>query len=365
MQIDRSNYEIWVTDWLDGNLNSLQVEQLKLFLDKNPDLREEFDDLTSLNLVTSAASFRHKEHLKKSLSDISEDQFEYLCASYLENDLSENQKEELQEIINLYPDRKRTFNLIQKTILPPAKINYRHKNHLLRRTPLHNVLRISVIGLSGAAAISIILIIFPVKPVTDLLKQSLVAHNLLPYNTVKSSSQVIAKERTITGSASVPDKKKIDKMLTATHMKKSDFKYDTLKSFSDNFPVRKIDNPVITINKIPVNQLFDLKKKASGNRLIASNQTIDIPAMEDQRSQVGKFISKTFREKLLKEKKPKDTPLNGFEIAEAGITGINKLFGWQMVLEKKDDENGHTKSVYFSSEILKFNTPIKKREPQQ
>ena len=45
MQIDRSNYEIWFTDWLDGNLNSLQVEQLKLFLDKNPDLREELNDL--------------------------------------------------------------------------------------------------------------------------------------------------------------------------------------------------------------------------------------------------------------------------------------------------------------------------------
>ena len=45
MQIDRSNYEIWFIDWLDGNLNSLQVEQLKLFLDQNPDLREELDDL--------------------------------------------------------------------------------------------------------------------------------------------------------------------------------------------------------------------------------------------------------------------------------------------------------------------------------
>ena len=54
MQIDRSNYEIWFTDWLDGNLNSLQVEQLKLFLDQNPDLREELNDQTTMNLVSSA-----------------------------------------------------------------------------------------------------------------------------------------------------------------------------------------------------------------------------------------------------------------------------------------------------------------------
>ena len=57
MQIDRSNYEIWFIDWLDGNLNSLQVEQLKLFLDQNPDLREELNDLTTMNLVSPADSF--------------------------------------------------------------------------------------------------------------------------------------------------------------------------------------------------------------------------------------------------------------------------------------------------------------------
>ena len=109
MQIDRSNYEIWFIDWLDGNLNSLQVEQLKLFLDQNQDLREEFNDLTTVNLVSSAISFRHKEHLKKSPSDISPSQFEYLCAAYLENDLTESQKAELQEIINTYPDKKKSL----------------------------------------------------------------------------------------------------------------------------------------------------------------------------------------------------------------------------------------------------------------
>ena len=49
---------------------------------------------------------------------------------------------------------------------------------------------------------------------------------------------------------------------------------------------------------------------------------------------------------------------------KAGVTGLNKLFGWQMALDKKNDENGQPKSVYFSSKILKFNAPVKKREPQ-
>ncbi len=56
MQIDRSNYEIWFIDWLDGNLTGKEIEQLKLFLDQNPDLREEFNDLAPVNMVSSGHS---------------------------------------------------------------------------------------------------------------------------------------------------------------------------------------------------------------------------------------------------------------------------------------------------------------------
>jgi hypothetical protein len=34
-----------------------------------------------------------------------------------------------------------------------------------------------------------------------------------------------------------------------------------------------------------------------------------------------------------------------------------------MELDKKNNEKGEPKSVYFSSKILKFNAPVKKSEP--
>ena len=164
MQIDRSNYEIWFIDWLDGNLNNHQAEHLKLFLDQNPDLREELNDLTSLYLVSSDISFHDKELLKKSPSDIPSSQFEFLCTAYLENDLNSSQQEELKEIVNTYPDRKKTFDLIQQTKLVPQKLNYKHKSFLLKRSPLQKVKWLSVIGLGAAAAITLILITFYVTP---------------------------------------------------------------------------------------------------------------------------------------------------------------------------------------------------------
>jgi len=127
---------------------------------------------------------------------------------------------------------------------------------------------------------------------------------------------------------------------------------------------RKIHTKKTTVNKVPVYKQVDLRKGIASNKLIASNLKIKIPDAEDERGKAGKFISKTFREKLLKEKTPPDTPLKGFEIAEAGVAGLNKLFGWQMALDMKNDDNGQPKSVYFSSKILKVNAPVKKREPQ-
>ena len=364
MQIDRSNYEIWFIDWLDGNLNSIQVEQLKLFLAQNQDLKEEFSDLTPVNLVSSGISFRYKEHLKKSPSDISPSQFEYLCAAYLENDLTNSQQTELKEIVNADPDKKKRFDLIQKTILAPATIRFKHKDHLLKRTTVQNVIRLSTIGLSTAAAISIIIIVHSVIPGTTSLKLNSSAHNLVSDSTLQRPSLVMA-DRIIRDSIPAPVQKKIKNKSAIIHKEDIIITNAGIKMpLSDDSLTRKIDTQEITVNKVPAFTQVDLRQEVVSNKLVASNPTINIPDVEDERSQVGKFISKTFREKFLKEKTPADTPLKGYEIAEAGVTGLNKLFGWQMALDMKNDGNGQPKSVYFSSKILKVNAPVKKRKPQ-
>jgi len=40
MRPDRSNYEIWFTDWLDGISARNRQQKLKVFLKENPDLEE-------------------------------------------------------------------------------------------------------------------------------------------------------------------------------------------------------------------------------------------------------------------------------------------------------------------------------------
>jgi hypothetical protein len=133
---------------------------------------------------------------------------------------------------------------------------------------------------------------------------------------------------------------------------------------SNDSSLRIIDKQMEAVIKVPVNPEVDLGKGIATNTLIASNPAINFPDLDYERSRVGKFISRTFREKILREKTPHDVPLKGYEIAEAGVAGLNKLFGWQMALDMKNDDNGQPKSVYFSSKILKVSAPVKKREAQ-
>jgi hypothetical protein len=107
---------------------------------------------------------------------------------------------------------------------------------------------------------------------------------------------------------------------------------------------------------------FTIEHPAEINNLIAYNPEIITPAVDIERSSVGKFLSRTYRNLILNEEAATDLPIKGYEIAEGGINGLNKLFGWEMALQKTNDENGDLQSLYFSSKMLKFNAPVKKSE---
>ena len=362
MKIDRSNYEIWLIDWLDNNLSDQQVEQLKIFLGENADLREEFEELSRCNLKPSNKSFPHKELLKKSIADITDSQFEYLCVASLENDLSDVQHDELEEIIEKDYEKRKTYDLIQKTRLSPTNIRYKHKNLLLKKTTAQKILRLSVIGLSAAAVITLLITTYLSIPLNLSDEINNTALNL-PADTIRNKSSVGVEPDQITEeiNPAVTVQKRV--MLLAEVQQKNPYLTiaDPPVSEPDDSTGIIPDNQHIVLKKIPFNTNVALKGIPLSNTLIASNSFYNIPEYDD-RSNLSKFLAKTFREKFLKEETSLNRPVKGYEIAEVGVAGLNKLLGWEMALDKNNDENGELSSVYFSSRILKFNAPVKKSE---
>jgi hypothetical protein len=363
MKIDKSNYEIWLIDWLDGNLTDFQIERLQHFLRENPELKEEFEELTTFRLNPSGLSFPHKNNLKKTIAELSRSHIEYLSVAYLENDLTAEEERELLESIEYDNEKKLSFELIQRTRLSPGNISYKHKNRLIKRSFSQNVMRWSLIGLSAAAIATVVIITSVSTPHTLNVNINKTAHAVASASTPREQQFGVASNHVRTGSIINPSKNRSKTFIGLLKRPQVNSQLNNNQPAEiDSLSVSYDHSPII-INKIRISPSIGLNGDFSRNTLIAFIPAATVQEYDEGRSKLRRFIAKTFREKILKENKAKDSPLKAYELAKAGVSGLDKLLGWEMALDERKDTNGVLKSVYFSSKILKFNAPVKNTEP--
>ncbi len=155
--ITRKNYEIYVIDYLEGNLNPEIKAEFEKFLEANPDIKEEITGLTQTVLSKKTHTFHEKWQLKKS----SIENLTYtdeLFISDVEGIATQVQKKEIAEITQKYPDLKKEYQAYQSTRLKPPVIFYPYKNGLKKTAAVQTIRTI----LSYAAMIILAITIFSV-----------------------------------------------------------------------------------------------------------------------------------------------------------------------------------------------------------
>ena len=360
--INRTNYEIWITDWLDGNLNDHQATEFFSFLDQNPDLKKELENLSGLRLKTKLIHYPGKSNLKRSASDITDDQFDYMCVASLENDLSPEQRKELEDISETVPERKKSLLSFQKIKLQQPHYTYKGKNSLKKKTILQKTL---LPFFSAAATIALIITAYLLYPfdlsqnkmaITDHIPDPLTIYNSTPLKSraINSTQNYLAASvnsniQNYKGNTNTP-------VTAALKSETNDIQdYQVIADYPD-FQTGAFNN--IQISFLP--EIAGLPDHI--DHLISYNPDINLPEnTRDDRNRVERFFARTYRQVVLKEE-DSNLPLKRYELAQGGITGINRLLGWNMTLQATNDENGTFESFYFSSKILKFNVPVKNPE---
>jgi hypothetical protein len=361
---DRSNYEIWFTEWLDGNLNEKQVEEFMIFLKENPDLSEELHGLASVSLEPPEIKFDGKKNLKKSQTDLSDSQFEHLCISSLENDLTPLQKVELIEIIDQDINRRKEFELIQKLKLKPLAGSFIRKSSVKKLTAGQKVIRLSVIGLSAAATISLLIIAFLSLPVTVKKETRRTAQNTRQDTILIEMKQADSGEESVVYAVQDNSISTGKKNISETGVRQIPVSYAELKNqvMPDTLHESMPDiqrSEAISMLSVAIPENILTAYLPSANVLQVWNPGF-IPPLIDERSNVDRFLARFFHEKIMKDKKSGTRPVESYEIVQAGIKGLNKLFGWEIALHRNTDGNGNVRSYNFSSKLLKFNAPVKK-----
>lgn len=128
--ITRKNYEIVFIDYFDGKLDKMSVEELFSFLRQNPDLQDDFNNYSAdVSVPDLKISFQGKDKLKKDTITI----FNYKSwlVGYLEKDLNETQKKEVDQFLSKNSEYKPELALIKSArLIPDRKIILDKKNSL-------------------------------------------------------------------------------------------------------------------------------------------------------------------------------------------------------------------------------------------
>lgn len=161
MKVTKQNYERFLIDLMDGKLAPSMEESLFAFLEENPEIKAEFDDLDIINsAVDGDVSFNLKSALKKpqilASESINEDNYEEFFIASSEDDLSVTQEMELSQFITLNPQLAKIHHQFnQAKAQADLTIEYPNKK-TLKRYPFYQR---KIWYYSASAAASILLLL--------------------------------------------------------------------------------------------------------------------------------------------------------------------------------------------------------------
>lgn len=133
------NYEAFILDFYEGNLDAVQTELLMDFLEKNTDCKADFESFEEIKLENEVDIFSGKEVLLSDelafQSTITADNFEEYSIAFHEGILTTEKEQELSLFLALNPSFQSINKIYSAVYLPQETIVFVHKKALLHKEP--------------------------------------------------------------------------------------------------------------------------------------------------------------------------------------------------------------------------------------
>lgn len=128
-KININNYEEFALDYIDGNLDEITLKYFEEFLNKNPEIKNEIEDLGDFTIEAPKNTFNDKFNLKESgIENIS--YCEYLCISDIEGSITSAEKYELENIFSEKPELLNDYKQFIKAKLEVEQTEFSSKYEL-------------------------------------------------------------------------------------------------------------------------------------------------------------------------------------------------------------------------------------------
>lgn len=134
MKIDLTNYEEKFLDYHDGNLSAEEVAELFLFIEKHPELKEEFESFEniSINDIETDIAFPDKNLLKQLTNPSAETINQWLIAE-MEGELTLQQRVLLSAFLKDHPQYEKDRSLFRSTKLTAGITDIFPEKEILKR----------------------------------------------------------------------------------------------------------------------------------------------------------------------------------------------------------------------------------------
>ncbi|MFP4620010.1 MAG: hypothetical protein ACLFM7_01760 [Bacteroidales bacterium] len=358
--LSRDNYEAYFMDYLDGKLDSYQENDLMVFLRDNPDLKEELEMFKNVPPVKGEdVSLRNKNTLKKqrTLSDPDYTIFDELCLANLEGNLSAKQKKEFNQLIKAFPEKKKEYELYEKTLLKPDRaIRYTDKFRLKKRRLLF--LHKNVVYWYVAMAASFLLLVglyffFSEQediPYNDKLdNQSQIVDDksnknfYLPPFEPDVADKALSLNHSSIEYKELSSQIKVEEKLSISHSVSKPVREEAPEPIQTRYSIRISENPVHAglVEPFDVNRDFNFENPHFNNF-----------------DKVGRFLSSTLKQPIRNTSANRNFSL--WNIAGLSLEGISKLTGKEIMLEKHYNGKGELERLALQTESFKVSTSLKK-----
>jgi hypothetical protein len=358
-------------DYLDGKLSDKEILLLEDFLLINPDLRAELEGTEKITLSPENIVFNQKEFLKKpDLSlPVNESNFEDFCIAESEGDLDRNQRNSLFDFTKSHPESDKLYMLYRQLhLIPDRKIDFPDKGRL-RKTVLFIPREVMVPVLSVAAALAIMLVVylkndnlkdnmtglaadFP----TDLVDKNKSTENN-NNSTISETTAIIPEisQASIIPLSSSKQKKQppVEKKTKLQEKKSEDQKSNDILPQQKLNPSFQIKLPSVADNQV-------LSPSIESDKISYSKQ--NPKPVKPEYLSLSEYARQQLAVKVLGNSEAEPGRISAWDIADAGISGINKLTGGEMKLEKRTNASGNLTAYSFNSRLFSYSTTSVKNQ---
>lgn len=341
MKIDRTNYELFFIDYFDGNLSDADITLLYEFLEQNADLKIDFSKYEEINISdNSVVSFNVKNELKHidKNSKFSADIFDAFAVGFIENELTENQRNEFITEVEKNENFKSELNFYKSTKIEADNSIVFENKKSLKHTTLNIYNKPIQYSIAVAASLLLFYSLFQINYKNEKIQayvpreksEIFVAENNIE-NEIKSNEKIIEKSdiQTVVLNKSIKNK-----------IIKTDFVKEPISQIQTNDIISENIEPIFEKIEVAENSKIEIQENIES---VLDNKS-EIKKRETKGITLKQFAVNFIKTKILKIDDDKSENISLWNLAEVGVNQINKVSNSEVQLNKEINEKGKVKS---------------------